>query len=210
MSKKLELEINNFIECTHDNWKEILLNCIHENHEDSDTNDGVEEAFVNLIYAMREILITDDKAALEYIKEKFNNELTVYNELVKYTKDLLASYYSFASLRLYESEHPTKIHKIIDYIFDELILRYNPDFSMGYKKFGFRKKDDFTDAALALSTLVEYVVKKNYTRTTIDNMFQEISRLNKQNISYITEKIEQNIRDLQLVMILKNYDEWED
>ena len=210
MPKKLELVINEFIAYTQDNWKELLLRCIHEDYEDGEIDEEIRNLFEKLVYAMREILITENKQALLYIEQKFDNELTIYNELIKYIKEMLAPYYSFEPLRVIESGKPEKVHKIIDFIFNELILRFNPDFSKGYRKLGFQKEEDFEEVAFAISSLSNYVARKNYSKSVIRDMFQEVSRLNKENSAYIAEIIDHNIRELQLTVILDTLEDLEE
>lgn len=203
MAKRYELSINEYIAYAQESWKERLLNCIHEDEDRLETDERLQELFQSLVNSIKEILISEDGEALKYVQEKFGGESTVYNELIKYVKEFLAPYYSFSSLRKQESEYPDSIHKMIDLIFEELIVRFNPEFSSLYKKAGFKKEEDFIDAAVAISSLTDFVIKKNYTRNTIEDIFQEISRLNDKTTAYIADKINDNFSELRMVYILE-------
>ncbi len=203
MTEKLELSLNRFIQKAGENWKEKLLNCIHDEEEDGKVEESLEQEFEELCDHLKEALMQEDTKALQVIKNHFSGELTVFNSLEKYVKDNLFAFYFTAVLREKSNQSTEDTIKIIDFIYQDFIIRNNPDFFDQYKQLGFTDKESLQKTVFVLDSITEFVIEKNYTQAAIAEALEDLTRLNKSICVYVAQKIDDNFQSLQIKVLLQ-------
>lgn len=203
MTKKIEIALNHFIQKAGENWKEKLLNCIHEEEENGNVEGNLEEEFDALCEQLKEILMLEDENTLQFVKDKFAGELTVYNALEKYVKEDMFAFYYTIVLREKAKTSLEDTIKIIDIIYQDFIIRTTPNFFEQYKQLDFPSRESFQKTVFVLDSLTEFVIEKNYSQSAIIAMLQELTRLDDKICLHLGQKIETNFQQLQMKMLLQ-------
>lgn len=139
--------------------------------------------------------------------EKLVDSDVLNNQIENYVDDMLEFYYATETFRELEKEDPVKVKAAIDFIFEQVILRYNTGFEASYEKYGFEKKEEFGNAARALDSLCTYVVAGNFYKTTIVDIVYSNTRLSRDACRHIGNRIDEKFEALQRKLLIgKLYD----
>lgn len=204
MAQKIELSITHFIQKAGEDWKEKLLNCIHEEEENGDVGENLENEFDDLCNAFKEILMQENEEALQLLKDRFAGELTVFNSLEKHVKENMFAFYFTTVLREKAKQSLENAIYIVDIIYQHFILRNNPDFFELYtKKLGFETQESLEKLTFIFDSITEFVIEKNYTQTAISEMIESLTRLDKELCSHTAKKIDDHFQELQMKIILQ-------
>lgn len=139
--------------------------------------------------------------------EKLVDSDVLNNQIENYVDDMLGYYYATERFREIEKEDPVQVKAAIDFIFEQVILRYNTDFEASHEKYGFKKREEFADAARALDSLCTYVVAGNFHKTTIIDVVYSNTRLSKEACRHFGNRIDEKFEALQRKLLIgKLYD----
>lgn len=139
--------------------------------------------------------------------EKLVDSDVLNSEIENYVDDMLSLYYDTEALRALEAKEPVKVKAAVDYIFEQVILRYNSDFEAAYEKYEFGNCEEFRKSAYALDSLCTYVVTENFHKTTIIDVVYNNIRLSKDACRHIGNRIDENFVTLQRKLLIgKLYD----
>lgn len=203
MAHKIETSITHFIQKAGEDWKEKLLDCIHED-ETGDVEENLEDEFEDLCSSFQEILIQENEEAIQLLKNRFDGELTVFYSLEKHVKETLFAFYYTAVLREKTKQSPEDARHIIDVIYQDFILRSNPNFFEFYtKKLGFETQESLKKLTFVVDSITDFVIEKNYAQTAIAEMIESHTRLDKEICCYTAKKIDEHFRELQIKLILQ-------
>lgn len=160
----------------------------------------------NLVKAFRDFFTEARNAYKE-------NEIEVTEELDKYLphssdwvleeiRKSLHVFLSVSALRNIDNRNHDEGKKIIDYCFENVILRFDTQFARIYEAFGHETIQDFIDTARNLDGLVEYYVARHWTKNAIVRDLLDETGLEMQTCEYIASKIEENYHSLQMNVIM--------
>ena len=114
-------------------------------------------------------------------------------------EDSLKIYFLFENLQKAET---TTVKHIIDYIFENVVLYYDPHFIKNYQKFHYEKKSEFWNTAKALDGLTGYYIEHHYTMQAMVKDLEMETGLNMDLCVYMGELIQKNYHLLQLNHII--------
>lgn len=203
MTKKMEIALSRFIKKAGENWKERLLNCIHDEEENGNVEENLEQEFDDLCNLLKEILMTEDADTLQFVKDKFSGELTVYHALEKYVKEDMFAFYYTAVLREKAKESIDDTLQLIEDFYQNIIIRTNPHFFEQYKRLGFASEAAMKKTVFVLDSMTQFVIEKNYTQAAAAEMLEDLTRLDRTICLYIAQKIEDNFQSLQMKVLLQ-------
>ena len=124
------------------------------------------------------------------------------NWLLEDIENSLKIYFSLENLRQNQTEKPEKVKQLIDYLFENVILYYDPQFINDYQEFHYEKKSQFWSAAKALDGLTDYYIKHHYTEKAIIKDLEMETGLNTDLCTYIENIIKKNYQTLHLNYII--------
>ncbi len=156
---------------------------------------------IDFFNAYREDFIGNRLFNLAGVEKLIDNEV-LNDKIENYVDDMLNLYYETEALRALEAKEPVKVKAAIDFIFEQVILRYNSDFEDFYDKFGFAGREEFGISARALDSLCTYVVTENFYKTTIIDVVYNNTRLSNEMCRHIGSKIEDNFVTLQRKLLV--------
>lgn len=159
------------------------------------------QCLADFFNAYREDFIGNRLFNLAGVEKLIDSEM-LNSEIENYVDDLLNLYYETEALRKLEAEEPVKVKAAADFIFEQVILRYNSEFAESYNKYDFPDKEEFETAARALDSLCTYVVSENFYKTTIVDVVYNNTRLSKELCRHIGNKIDENFVALQRKLLV--------
>ncbi len=186
-----------------DGWKDQLSQYFRGSREF-----GPEEkrCLINFFDAYREDFIGNRLFNLAEVEKLVESEI-LNNQIENYVDDMLSFYYATEPLRELEERDPVKVKAAIDFIFEQVILRYNSDFESSYERYDFSDRQEFGDAARALDSLCTYVVAGNFYKTTIVDIIYSHTRLSRDACRHLGNRIDEKFEALQQKLLIgKLYD----
>lgn len=199
--KEIYNAMEQFIDLAGVRWKEWILELLV--NEDAENNiEDLTERFEDLLEAIQECLLNDDIQGLQSIREKFGKEEALYNHLIKHAKRTMVSYNDSAILRSMQDEDKLW-KKMVDDIFNNQILRYDPEFCKTFEEYDLDDEEELLEIARTLEVLARICISRKYTKKAIARSCWELFRLNEQNCMYIAEKIDSHWRELQMNRIIE-------
>lgn len=186
-----------------DGWKDQLSQYFRGSREFQPEE---KRCLVDFFDAYREDFIGNRLFNLAEVEKLVESEI-LNNQIENYVDDMLSFYYATEPLRSMEAEDPVKVKAAVDFIFEQVILRYNSDFEDSFDKFGFEKREEFGNAARALDSLCTYVVAGNFHKTTIIDIVYSNIRLSRDACRHIGNRIDDRFEALQRKLLIgKLYD----
>lgn len=147
--------------------------------------------------------VKDNKTAdLQKVEKKINNDL-LYKNLKNYLDGLLWAFYAFAPLRALGVKDSKKACEIINHIFTQTTLRYNPNILQDYEKYGFDNGSSFADLLNAQDGLCSFMVDKNMHRDAMKDFVYTQTRLPKDLCKQIADIVDSNFNELRMNYIIE-------
>lgn len=192
--------LEEMIENLGSDWKEKLdyfLKNEEANYEQMEKN-----CILNFLNACKEDVIEGDTKKLKNIEKLVDNDL-LYKNITLYIEGILKPYFAAAPLRVSEVKDGEWTKKIIEEIFLNTILRFNPDMIDRYAEYGFNSEDAFTEYISTLDVLCSFVVERNFCYETIEEVVYSHLRLSKANCKIIATLIDSNFDKLKINYIIE-------
>lgn len=114
----------------------------------------------------------------------------------------LEPYFTFEFMRQLQENEFKQCFEFIDYVFDNVIVRFDPQCAIRYCNEHKITTDIFIDASKMLGGMVNYYINQHYTDNAIIKDINEETSLNVEICNYICKKINDNYLTLQLNAII--------
>lgn len=178
-------------------WKKKLSSYL----KDEDDNVEKEELYVAFIDAYRENVIDNMQTELKKVTKEIDNDLLMA-ELKEYIDGTLSGYYAAEPLRVMDRKDYDTATRLVDAIFEQCILRFDPEFVNSYEEYGFHILEDFNEIIFLLDSLVAFLVRRNLnSRAMADAIYVNI-RISKKLCQYIAERIDRSFDRIQMKLIV--------
>lgn len=177
------------------------LSIIHDEIE-NDVEPSIPElpkAYNELWNALRESIKDNQEKTREFFERYLGEE---GEWILKDVEKSLKIYFAFSMLRKFGEKDEVKTKKAIDYMFENVVIYFDPHFSNNYYQFQYENQEQFIENAKTLDALVSYYVGRHYTRKAIENDIQDETGLSESLCDYIAEKIFANYTTLQMNFII--------
>ena len=143
--------------------------------------------------------------------EELENELNKCldkeaNWIVELIENTLYAYVRLQEYRKLIKEDEEKGKQLLKYVFDNTIVRYDPDFHLQYKKWGLSSSKQLLEIASIFRGLTVYYVERRFAVQAIKKDMLEETGISDTVCDYYIELYEQNYMTLQLnhiIMLLK-------
>ena len=145
-------------------------------------------------------------------EEVFGNQIgDKGNWILKSVEDSLATYFSFEQLRIIQERSLSEAEEILRYLFENVIIYYNPKFPRKYRDFGFETVSKFLDMTIGLNGLVDFYIRSRYTIDIIKEDLADETGLKEELCELVAGIIKENYQTLQMGLIMsylrKKFDE---
>lgn len=139
--------------------------------------------------------------------EELENELNKYldteaNWIVELIENTLYAYVRLREYRKLIKEDEEKGKQLLKYVFDNTIVRYDPDFHLQYKKWGLSSSKQLLEIASIFRGLTVYYVERRFAVQAIKKDMLEETGISDTVCDYYIELYEQNYMTLQLNHII--------
>lgn len=203
MKNSIEL-LKEIIKEIGEDWKRCLDTYLKQELEEIDVEEAYpyNDLFSEFINAYKEDVIDNKTSILNQIEKLINNDLLL-NCLKSYVNKLLNAYHAINPLRVLEVQNREKAIELVGLVFEQVILRYNPDAKNKYKEFGLEKESEFVDIAGVLNSLSTFIVVQNLHREAMTEVIRLNTRLSKEISEYIAESVDKNFESLKSKIILE-------
>lgn len=203
MKSSIEL-LNEIIKEIGEDWKKCLDTYLKQESDETDVEEApsYDNLFSEFINAYKEDVIDNKSSILKQIEKTINNDL-LFNRLKGYVDKLLEAYNAINPLRVLEVQDCKKAMGLIDFAFEQVVLRYNPDAKEKYAEFGLEKEGEFLVIAGVLNSLSTFIIAQNLHREATAEVIRFNTRLSKEISEYIAEIMDQNFESLKTKIILE-------
>ena len=145
-------------------------------------------------------------------EEVFGNQIGDNgNWILKSVEDSLETYFSFEQLRIIQERSLSEAEEILRYLFENVIIYYNPKFPRKYRDFGFETVSKFLDMTIGLNGLVDFYIRSRYTIDIIKEDLADETGLKEELCELVAGIIKENYQTLQMGLIMsylrKKFDE---
>lgn len=145
-------------------------------------------------------------------EEVFGNQIgDKGNWILKSVEDSLETYFSFEQLRIIQERSLSEAEEILRYLFENVIIYYNPKFPRKYRDFGFETVSKFLDITIGLNGLVDFYIRSRYTIDIIKEDLADETGLKEELCELVAGIIKENYQTLQMGLIMsylrKKFDE---
>ena len=145
-------------------------------------------------------------------EEVFGNQIgDKGNWILKSVEDSLETYFSFEQLRIIQERSLSEAEEILRYLFENVIIYYNPKFPRKYRDFGFETVSKFLDLTIGLNGLVDFYIRSRYTIDIIKEDLADETGLKEELCELVAGIIKENYQTLQMGLIMsylrKKFDE---
>ena len=177
------------------NWLDKVLN------KDETENIGfeVQELINNFFECAREEYKKNSEKIISFLEEKYDTKGRKLGDEIGKT---LKIYYAISAFRIIQRENLDMGRKAVDFIFKNVIIRFDPGFHKEYSNYMFEKGRDLTRTAQVLNGLVYYYISQHYTHGAIKKDLLEETELSEEICSYIAKIIDDNYMQLQMNMVI--------
>lgn len=139
--------------------------------------------------------------------EELENELNKCldkeaNWIVELIENTLYAYVRLREYRKLIKEDEEKGKQLLKYVFDNTIVRYDPDFHLQYKKWGLSSSKQLLEMASIFRGLTVYYVERRFAVQAIKKDMLEETGISDTVCDYYIELYEQNYMTLQLNHII--------
>lgn len=191
--------LQELIEYAGDEWKKRLDVYLHNAENDNSEEYELIDSFID---EYKENVIKNETAVLKKVEQTINNDL-LFNELKQWTDRALGAYYATQALRMLEIKDYETAVKLIDCIYEEAVVRFNPDIDQKYQEFDLNSEEEWVDIVSVLLSLSDFVVKRNLFTDGILETVHRSTRLSKKMCRYITSKINKNYDEIRMKLIME-------
>lgn len=199
MKNSIEI-LNTIIETIGDEWKKYLDTYLKK--DEIEGTPQYTELLSEFINAYKEDVIDNKIPVLTQIEKTIDNDL-LFNSLKGYTDALLEAYHAIAPLRVLEIKDYKRAVRLVDFIFEQIILRFDPNAKKKYKEFEFEKEEEMLLVIGVLNSLCTFIVCHNLHKTAMADTIRLNTRLSRDISEYIAEIIDQNFEQLKTKIILE-------
>lgn len=158
-------------------------------------NKELAKAFREFFSVARTRYKEDEKSVIEFIEDYFEHSADWILEEIRKS---LHVFFSLSTFRTINNQNSDLGARIIEYCFENVILRFDPQFAGIYEEFGYEAIQDFVDTARCMDSLVEYYVVRHWTKDAIVRDLRRETGLEERTCVYISWKIEKNYYMLQM------------
>ena len=190
------------IEKAGDDWKKKLDSYLEDDSSDSIADKECRAYFQKFINAYKEEVIGNKTDAIKKTEKLLNNDL-LYSSLKTYIDNSLALYYAGEPLRILEIKDIGKAYKLVDLVFEQAMLRYNPQIANNYEDFYFESKETFVSILNVFESLCTFIISHNLYHTAIVETVSVNLRLSEKLCQYISDMIDKNFEHLQIRMLVE-------
>lgn len=201
MSMKSVDILSNIIKQYGENWREKVLSYLKGELSDEDP-----EMIIEFLNQYKEDIIENNKESISKIY-KIIDDGTTKESLDKYMNDMLEGYYNTSALRYLEKQDIAKAKNAVDFIFEQMVLRYNPEASECYAHYGFENKQSLLNVADVMQTIAVFCVVKNFYVSAICKVVYENTRLSEKLCNYIAEIVDRNFYSIQSRLLFEQIGE---
>lgn len=117
-------------------------------------------------------------------------------------KKSLEPYFAFKFLRNWQSEDIERCERFIKYVFENVVIRLEPECISDYCNQEQITNSEFVRAAKILDGLVAYYIKRHLTPKAIIEDLEDETDMKKELCEYVSKMIEDNYMKLQLNYII--------
>ena len=117
-------------------------------------------------------------------------------------EDTLSMYFSLESIRRLQETEFERAKKITDFLLDNAIFYYDPQFLNDYKNLGFKSWDEGVEVTSALAGLLEYYVGRRFTKGAMKRDLLEESGFSDDLCEHIVQRVWENYQELQIGIIV--------
>lgn len=170
---------------------------VKENWENEEPAENKEllNVFTDFFTEAREAYKQNEASVVEIFEAYFSHSA---DWLLEEIRKSLQVFYLLSVFRMIDNRNNEMGKKIINYCFDNVILRFDPQFAGIYEEFGYEAIQDFVDTARCMDSLVEYYVVRHWTKDAIVRDLRSETGLEERTCVYISWKIEKNYYMLQM------------
>lgn len=203
MKSSIQL-LNDIIETIGDDWKKSLDTYLKGEEDETDAEEVAQYSnlFSDFVNAYKEDVIDNATSVLQQIEKNINNDL-LFNNLQNHVKKLLRAYNAINSLRVLEVQDYKKATRLVDFIFEQVIIRYDSNADESYTEFGLETEEEFRLISGVLDSLCTFIVSQNFHRKAMAEIIRFNTRLSRDISEYISDIIDQNFESLKTKIILE-------
>lgn len=195
MSDNIKLKIHDIKAITPD-WEKKVLEALTGKATEEPDAEYMQSFFSILDDLYKEI--TEGKMNVENASDLFTGEIR------KQTKRLLdnrlRSFYAFAPIRELNKEQRFQAEQLIDSIWEQYVLRFNP-LTDTVNGLGLTKKQ-VEELMISIDGIAMYCISKLYTFEGIKNEIQDRTGLNEEWSSYLARRVDKDFSELRLNFIV--------
>ena len=147
----------------------------------------------------------EDKDAVEDLLTRWYKEEAAC--LLDTIRDMLSIYFALFELRKLQKDDTEQGRKIIDFVFYNGILRFDPWLPRQYSEYGFEKPDEIIRTSQALTALTRYYIEHRFTVEAIRRDLYMETDFEEEICSYLAKLIDKNYLQLQLNITLSAVNE---
>lgn len=178
-------------------WKKLVKDAQNQNvmPENKDLIRAFNELFTTAQASYKANVQETEKTFQQYMPDDFH-------WLLDDVKKSLEFFFTLSELRELQNKNEDKAKKIIDFLFDNVIVYFDRQFANMYNEFGFETLESFFDTARALDTLTEYYVSQHLPMNAINIDLKSETEFSDNICKYLTDKIRENYQTLQLKIVM--------
>lgn len=151
--------LQEFNELAGDNWKIVLNRMLRGKADISELDRNIQAAFRVFVCSVKKMILEDRKKDLAEVEEILHNQI-LYHLLEKYERTLSNVSCDLEKLCiLYLLGEESTADKLVEGIFDSVIVRKNDDFLKTYKEYGLESEEVIKNIADVLDSLVMAAVR---------------------------------------------------
>lgn len=188
------------IEVLGEEWKQKLNDYLKD--EDIELDNKSRNCIEDFLMVCMEEIKDNESSNLQKVEKKINNDL-LYKNIRGYLDSLLLPFYAFAPLRTLEVKDYNRAAEVIGQIFQQTILRFNPNIFQDFDKYGFDNGDVFADFLNAQASICSFAVRKNMCYGAIEDFIYSQTRLSRKLCKYMTSLIDNNFDALKINYIIE-------
>lgn len=182
------------------NWIQMVKEFQKNQNKENDIDKEIIKNFNELYDWLKKAYKEDNNTIKKKLIDTFGEENGSWLENM--IKNSLKVYFAMESFRNIQEDNEEIIKIAIQFIFNNVILRHDPQFVKKYKSYGFKSRDDFYEAAYTLNMLTAFYIDRHYTRDAIVADFFKETDLEKSICCFFADEIEKNYITLQLNFII--------
>lgn len=120
--------------------------------------------------------------------------------IIKYIEPSIKAFNAFNCVRELNNQ---EAEKLMDYLYDNVIIFYDPNFSSAYKQLGMNSQEEFVELAKNLDALTRYYVTRQFSQKAIVEDISDDLKLEENICTYMSQKIHDNFSIIQNALILE-------